>query len=849
VISGFDEVLVVIRDVTDRKIAQAQIERHAHRTALLAELGRALDHTNRDFGQTLAILTDHIAAAFSTGCAICLVTDDQQALAIAAAGAHDAALSGALKQLEGRQWDANAQITVATLDALDKQHVVASQQLKLADLVSFDNLSTLKAYANCAVTVASLRHHGRLIGAIVLVHDLTLSKVPDEQDVLREVAERAALAIDNALLFQAVQNELSERQRTEYELRESEHRFRQMADGISEAFWLMDLEQREIAYINPAYETIWGRSCRSLTTEPRTWQDAVHPDDYSIVEAAFASHKRGLPTEIEYRIVRPDLTIRWIRDRSYPLAEPSGVVRRLAGIGTDITDRKHAEENLRQSQHYVQRIADLSPVMIYVYDLHEQRHVYINREVQGILGYSPADVLTMGPSFLPIVMHPDDLRTAPQWEVDPALLNDPRGYEWQYRMRHHDGEWRWIAGREAIFTLDAAGCPTQVLGMALDITKRNRFEMDLHEAYTQLELLTRDVTRSRDLLRTLFDALNDGLLLLDRDGNILAINGACAALLQRGVDDLVGLNWSAVSSIESPFPATVLVRETLSDNLPRQARERLIFPNGTHHILDIDVFPVLDTAGNVQETVLRVVDVTERLQLEAQVMEQERFAASGRLAATVAHEVNTPLQAVESCLHMAEKGNSKERSEYLDLARGEIIRVAQILRQLLDVYRPSVAPEPIDLNTLIRRVLMLMSSSFANHGIRVNTELAERLPPILGKTDDLTQVLLNLVVNAIQAMPRSGHLHLRTSTHERPAGDDAQLQPHVVVEISDTGTGIDQEQLNQIFEPFYTTKSDGTGVGLAICRTVVMQHRGVITATSKPGEGSTFTIVLPKYDI
>jgi PAS domain S-box-containing protein len=374
-----------------------------------------------------------------------------------------------------------------------------------------------------------------------------------------------------------------------------------------------------------------------------------------------------------------------------------------------------------------------------------------------------------------------------------------------------------------------------IIVLLRDITERKRAEL-------QTEALNRVLQRSRDLMRTLLDALQDGLLLLDAQGRVLALNHRFAELLEDRTTDVVGLHWMEFSETTQFLPFSWEQAQTaLREGQPQHRRERYTLPDSAVRILDITLFPIANGEDAAEQLIVHIADVSERLQLEAQVLEQERFAASARLAATVAHEVNSPLQAVESCLHIAERANEKRRAEYLQIAREEVIRVGQILRQLLEVFQPALPRRvPVDINALIERVILLMGSTLARQGVAVEVDGLRSLPLVWCHGDEITQVLINLVMNAAQAMPRGGMLELRTRF--RPAPDE------VTIDISDTGQGMTKELQARIFEPFFTTKSDGNGMGLAVCQKIVQRHQGSLTVHSVLDAGTTFTIRLPVSD-
>ncbi len=253
---------------------------------------------------------------------------------------------------------------------------------------------------------------------------------------------------------------------------------------------------------------------------------------------------------------------------------------------------------------------------------------------------------------------------------------------------------------------------------------------------------------------------------------------------------------------------------------------------------------------------------------QAQLIQVEKMAALGRLVASVAHEINNPLQAVQTCLTLAEEELANRRrpeklNHYLDIAEGEIERIATIIHRMRDFYRPvhrqqRQASDPesfyrsaqeelqsIDLHTIIDNVLLLTNRQLQHRGVEVEREWAGNLPPIEGNPDHLKQVFLNLVLNAVDAMAvEGGTLHIRTALDEAKLYGD-RLQPVIRLEFRDVGEGIPPEILPRLFEPLFTTKQKGSGLGLFTSYKIIEAHQGQITVESQVGTGTTFTILLP----
>lgn len=374
-----------------------------------------------------------------------------------------------------------------------------------------------------------------------------------------------------------------------------------------------------------------------------------------------------------------------------------------------------------------------------------------------------------------------------------------------------------------------------------DISSRKLMQADLDAAYNDLMLLNVELQRSRDLLQTLFDGLEDGLVLVDRDRSVVALNQAITRMLQLSPEALLGCDWNAITAMP-PEP----IEATFYDGLAQHQQTRLTGGNGQSMIYNLQTLPLFSADEHVERVIVRLEDVTERLQMEARLLENERFAASGRLAATVAHEINTPLQSIQALLYLIETETGDQRASYLELAQQEISRIARIVHQLLDMYRPGAqVVMQINLNQLVDRALLLVDQFLAKQRIQVSHDLSPELLLVRGRQDHLTQVLLNLLINGVEAMGLGGQIRVRTFKSAQSLRPDGQ--PEVVLEIEDTGAGVPEEQQSRIFEPFYTTKPAGTGIGLAICARIVAEHGGVIQVRNAEGGGSIFAVHLPEY--
>jgi signal transduction histidine kinase len=271
---------------------------------------------------------------------------------------------------------------------------------------------------------------------------------------------------------------------------------------------------------------------------------------------------------------------------------------------------------------------------------------------------------------------------------------------------------------------------------------------------------------------------------------------------------------------------------------PHTTRQRSARADGSTRLLDIQSIQIDQAPGQRWQSIVHVVDVTESARRQEQMIDNERFTAAGRLAASVAHEINTPLQTVQTSLELMRSLSPDEHDTLLADALDEIQRVGRIVRQLLDLYRPA-AEGAVDLSALVERVVLLLGKRIQEQRVEIRRQTATVLP-VTGRADELTQVVINLVVNALDVMPGGGVLSFRIAALGQPPDK-------LLLEVQDTGPGVTPELSERIFEPFVTTKAGGTGLGLAISRQIVERHGGTLELAASVQAGSVFRMQLPIY--
>ena len=674
-------------------------------------------------------------------------------------------------------------------------------------------------------------------------------RLPIEKEYFRKDGSRVPVLLGSATFEEggnqsvAFVLDLTERKQTEEALGESTKALRRSEAYLAEA---QRLSHTGTAVFNDTAILYWsGETYRILGFDPRNGlpsREAVaqmtHPDDQKRVrEQVRRAVQQNSDYKLEYRIVLPEGTIKHIEMNAHPRFGESGELVEVVSTIIDVTERRRAEQALQRSQFYLsegQRLAHMGSWALNPSGFFD----HWSDELFRVYGLDPQKGAPTVEQYLATV-HPLDRDFMA--ETIRGMIAQRCGCDVKKRIVRPDGETRYIrcVGIPVIEDEVLKG----FLGSAMDVTEQ--------------ELLTQELERREAYLAEAQALSHTGSSALD-ETRVLYWSDETYRIL--GFDPSNGLP-TREAALNAVHPDD---RERVREE-GRQARRekrdyklefRILSSDGTTKYIEVTAHPKFSASGEFVEVISTLIDVTERKrareeherlrQLESELAHMNRLSMMGELAASLAHEITQPIATARNNARAALNFLQRKPSdlgqvvEALSCVVGDADRAGLIIDRMRD-HTKKAAPRKhgFDLNEAINEVIVLARSAIAENGVTVQTRLREGLLPVEGDRVQLQQVLLNLVLNATEAMSAVDEdaRTLWISTEQNSA--------QVLVTVRDSGPGIDPEQIERVFDAFYTTKADGVGMGLSICRSIIDAHGGRLWADANEPRGAAFQFTLP----
>jgi PAS domain S-box-containing protein len=560
----------------------------------------------------------------------------------------------------------------------------------------------------------------------------------------------------------------------------------------------------------------------------------IHPEDQEQVAEEVGRHFAG-QTDMyfaEYRIRRKDGTWEWCDGRG-KISEwtKDGRPRILLGISSIITDRKLKETKIRENEEKLRLAVDNSPIGICIID-DKGRYLSANQAYQNLLGYSEAEFKQK--TFFEV--------TSPKHlEENKRLFNamvagKAPGYQIEKQYIRKNGIPVDVSVH-ATMARDKHGTSRFALALIEDITKRKRAERILRD--------------NEEHLRTTLDSIGEGVISADCDGMITRMNRAAEALTgwTPGADNI---HFTQTLNLPDPEDAA------FAGNLPTAIRNHgdlvestrqmiLIAKDGHRHLITLSAAPIQNQEGRTEGMVLVFRDVTERVRIEEELERMQRMESIGTLAGGIAHDFNNVLMGIYGNISIARQRLPKGHPALSPLKQAEtsMNRATRLSTQLLTFARGGEPiKQAVELDRLVEDIVR-----FDLSGSNVRPVFVIPGGSWTAEVDkgQMQQVFSNLTINAREAMPHGGELHVKFEKIRPINGTTADpgTEPCIRITVQDQGTGIPPEFIKRIFDPYFSTKKTGSGLGLATTYSIISKHNGQIDVRSTPGQGTSFTILLP----
>jgi PAS domain S-box-containing protein len=619
---------------------------------------------------------------------------------------------------------------------------------------------------------------------------------------------------------------IEERATGEIERRESESRFRIVADSAPVLIWMAGVDKL-CTFFNKPWLKFTGRSLEQEMGNG--WAEGVHPDDLQrclkIYTEAFDARKAFV---MQYRLRRYDGEYRWISDQGVARYDSNGKFSGYIGSCVDVTELLKKDEALREFEERVVLAAEATNHGVWELDT-ATNELWMSDKARALFQFDPEERLDE--AMVQRRIHPDD-RALRESAIKQAIETEG-DYALEYRVMLPDGNLRWISGRGRCVT-GKHGKGKRLIGVSVDITQQKE---------------------AQDLFRLAAEGSHLGVWHWDEIAKTLTWDGAAR--------DMFGVSADAEITVDTFYTALhpddaervkQTWRQALELRLPYQIEFRTQRTDGTIRWVDARGRGYYDEAGKPLSMTGVLFDITDRKEAELQAQQNReelshlsRVAAMGELAASIAHELNQPLSGITSNAAAGQRFIDRGKVDLRELhdLLGDIVadgrRAGDVIRGIHGMVKKDVsARRRIDLNDIVMSVVRMVKSNAMLHSCELGTFLDPDLPTVEGDPVQLQQVLLNLVINAFDAM------HDTPVTHRKVViATGRNVDGIICTSVRDYGVGIPEQARERLFEQFFTTKAKGLGMGLSIVRSILESHGGTIAAENADGGGARFQFTLP----
>ena len=556
-------------------------------------------------------------------------------------------------------------------------------------------------------------------------------------------------------------------------------------------------------------------------------------------------------------------------------------------LKNEIEERNQAEEALRGSEQFANKILESSLNGLYIFDLEKQANVYINSQYTELTGYTLDSLHSIGEQGFIKLFYPDDLPRIERHMDEVMQAKDGDVIEIEYRFKKSSGEWMWCLARDAVFERKPDGMPKQLIGTFLNITDRKRAEEELGKlnlervqhrtAQLRKEIIERKqaeekLRKNKEMLQLVFDGISEPLVMLGKNLEIRLLNKAANAYYHVGQRKVAGKPChQAFRGISAKCEKCEIPAAVVNDQPLMLEREGFM---DSSRIEQVVVYPIAKKDTGEGAAIIRISDITDEKMLRKQIVQTEKLSSLGFLVAGVAHEINNPNNFISFNIPILKEylneiipiiDDYAKEHENLELFGMTYPQFREDVLKLVDNIengsrriniavsnlrgnsrtREKTKMDWIDVKEVVEKSVSICRSKINRMVKSFEVYISEDMPLIYTDSETIETAVINLLINAAQAVDKENSwIRLKVTL------DDSSLND-LIIDVSDNGCGIEEKIKKHIFDPFFTTKSpsEGTGLGLTLCHNSIGEAGGRIEVDSVAGKGSTFKVILPDNNI
>jgi two-component system, sporulation sensor kinase A len=566
-----------------------------------------------------------------------------------------------------------------------------------------------------------------------------------------------------------------------------------------------------LLFVNDAFCNLLGYKKEEIINE--TYKKFTHPSDIEVNSKKLAELLEGriCHFQIEKRYIHKTGQVVWgLLSVNLIYDESRSPVYIMAQI-QNITEKKEIEATLLEKDKKFRIIAENSSDRIIVLN-DKSNYIYVSPAFTTQLGFEQAELT--GLSALDLI-HPDDKQTFHHAIKSVVESDIDVTVSITYRIQHKDGHYVWTEANLKCIKDNGNGHLNEILLMCRDITERKKIEKKLHE--------------SNRRIHNILESISDGFVAIDSEARFIFVNRAAVKILKTSRDKLLGY---VCEEVLPEFITPELLRYFEIVKQENRAVKFEMYSENLEATFAIRMYPIEDIIS------IYFLDITEQKKMEEWLKKTEKLSLVGQLAAGVAHEIRNPMTSIRGFMQLV-KSTKEFKDFYIDIILSELERTEAIIYEFLSLAKPNetTGMEKTSINGILDNVIHLLEAQALIHGVKIINNTEEENHVIECNGNQMKQVFLNIIQNAIEASSKNNSIHVFLK-----AIDDNSI----LIRIVDEGCGISSDRLPKLGEPFYSTKEKGTGVGLLVTYKIIEGHQGKLNFTSEEGKGTTVDIVLPK---